>query len=351
MLRDAFEHLLEIERKRIETPANTVMRLGRLERPEPWPRELVEEMRRTAPFGQVQQYPDYLPFYARLGEFLDVDPESIVVGAGIEEFIRTLMASASGGKVAMLWPTCAMFGIYAKAFQCELVKIVPDPRQPLTVHRLIAQLPDDVRLLILANPGQPVETHFEPADLWRIANECKARGALLAIDEAYFGFGAHTFIRDAAVCRNAVVLRTFSKAFGAAGMRLGYAVGGRDIVRAIDAVRQSGEVSALSMHVARILMDRHEEFVAPAIERVKQGRNWLRDQVETQLGLRTWGDVANHVLIDLGSPRRRAEVCSRLALRGVYVKGDFPEPLESYMLVTCGSPGLMQRFYDELCAV
>jgi histidinol-phosphate/aromatic aminotransferase/cobyric acid decarboxylase-like protein len=349
MFAKRFQHLGEIERKRIVMPDNTRMRLNRLERPQPWEDELQRRIVETFRPDQIQQYPNYQPFYERLAEFAGCGTDELVVGAGIEEFIRNLfmLCIEPGDKVAYLWPTCAMFDVYARVFQAEPVRIVTDPRKTFNGFDLALSLPEDLKLLILTQPGQPVDAMLQPHDIRKLADLCKERGAVLALDEAYHGFGALTDVSRPRYDDHVVSLRTFSKAFGAASIRLGYATGNGRIIHALNAVRQSGEVSAFSMHAATVLMDHHESHVKPAIRDICDGRDWLRNMVQEELGLRAWGHHANHVLIEMSNA---AEVAKRLAGKGVLVKAGFPAPIDSHMLVTCGDRDLMTTFCAELMA-
>lgn len=349
MFAERFQHLGEIERKRIVMPDNTRMRLNRLERPQPWEDELQRRIVETFRPDQIQQYPNYQPFYEQLADFVGCETDEIVVGAGIEEFIRNLfmLCIEPGDKVAYLWPTCAMFDVYARVFQADPVRIKASPYIALSAGELLRQLPDGLKLLILTNPGQPVETDYGEDEVRFIANICEARGAVLAIDEAYFGFGSQTFTNHIDRFENVVILRTFSKAFGAASIRLGYAIGKGEIIHALNAVRQSGEVSAFSMHAASVLMKHHESHVKPAIRDICDGRDWLRDMVQEELGLKAWGYHANHVLIEMPNAD---EVARRLADKGVLVKSGFPDPIDSHILVTCGNRELMTTFCAELMA-
>jgi histidinol-phosphate/aromatic aminotransferase/cobyric acid decarboxylase-like protein len=324
------------------------MRLNRLERPQPWEEELQRKIVDTFRPDQIQQYPNYQPFYEQIADFVGCETNDLVVGAGIEEFIRNLfmLCIEPGDKVAYLWPTCAMFDVYAQVFQAEPVRIKPHPSTFMTADELISQLPGDLRLLILAHPGQPVENMFSRHQIMHIADACRDRAAVLALDEAYYGFGAHMEANGLCYNDNIVILRTFSKAFGAASIRLGYAVGNGRIIRALNAVRQSGEVSAFSMHAASVLMKHHESHVRPAIRDICDGRDWLRNTVQ-EFGLKAWGQHANHVLIEMPNT---SEVAKRLAGKGVLVKANFPAPIDSHILVTCGNRDLMTNFCAELMA-
>lgn len=328
------EHLAEIERRRIVMPPHT-MRLNRLERPEQWPPMLRGEVATALARVQWQQYPDYPAFYRRLGEFIGVDPAGIVVGAGIEEFIRSIMILHAGKRVAVLWPTCAMFEIYARAFQVKLLPILTDPHAPLQVKHIVNHCRVmEADCLLLANPGQPVETYFTRSQVAEIAEQLP--DVWTVIDEAYNGFGAESALGLPGV----TVLRTFSKAFGAAGIRVGYATGKN--LQYLNAIRPSGEVGSLSMAVATVLMDQWD-IVSHEIDQVIRGRDWLRHTFRCH-AREAWGHFGNSVLVEHPDA---AGIVKRLAERGVLVRlvTDLDGP--GYFMVTCGSLPLMQKFWSE----
>lgn len=346
MFRSCFQHLAGIERRRIPaTPAGD-MRLHRLERPEPWSPLLIEALNTAAKWDEVQQYPDYAPFYARLSRFIGVPANRIVVGAGIEEFIRCLvmLCCDPGEKVAFTYPTCAMFDIYARVFGARAMHIDVDPVAPLSAIDIGGKLYLDTRLVILPSPGQPVDTCYPIEDLRLLARHCDIIGAILVVDEAYHGFGAPTAIPLIDEFDNVVVLRTFSKAFGAASLRVGFAVAGEKITRALDAVRASGEISGPSLRAATVLMDRWEDEVLPGISEVIAGRDSLRRTLERD-GYRVRGTNANHVLIDMGSPDKARATAAWLHQAGVHVRVNVA-PCDAWLMVTSGGRELMGRFYE-----
>lgn len=345
MFRPRFQHLAAIERRRIPpTPAGD-LRLHRLERPEPWAADLVAEMRAGPPDNL---YPDYAAFHERLAAFAGVPPRNVVAGLGIESLVRDLvmLCCDPGDGVAYTHPTCAMFSIYAHAFGARAMEIATDPERPPSARDIVAALSADVRLLILPNPGQPVDLCYSADELRPIARRCAELGAVLAIDEAYYGFGAPTALPLAFEFDNVVVLRTFSKAFGGAGLRVGFAVAAERIARTLDAVRQSGEIAGPSLHAATVLMDRFDSHVRPGIAAIVAGRDWLRATLSDE-GYRVRGTTANHVLVEVGPAAER--IAARLAERGCHVRVN-AGPCAGWLMVTCGSVGLMQEFHRRFTA-
>lgn len=343
--RQAVQHLYDIERTRIPPTPAIHMRLHRLERPEEWESELHGEMWRAQPSSCY--YPDYAAFYERLAEFLGhTSTDRIVVGQGIEGLIRDLvmLSCDPGDALAYTAPTCAMFGLYARIFGARPVPLVINPDHLPPADWIAASLPADTKLLILPNPGQPVETCYDLYDLRLIANRCHELGAVLAIDEAYYGFGAPGATALTHEFDNVVVLRTFSKAFGGAALRIGYAIGGPKVIKPLEACRQSGEVAGPSMHAAMVLMDKWDSHVAKGISAVIAGRTWLRAHLIRD-GIPAQGKYANHVLIDMGNADMARAVGERLWNAGARVKFGFEPPVDRHLLVTCGSGDLMRRFY------
>lgn len=340
MFRKCLKHLPALERRRIVMPDGVRMRLNRLEMQIPWTREQLEAMRESLPLETISQYPDYGPFYERLALESRHPVERIVVGAGIEEFIRMLMAMTDK-RIVLQDPTCAMHRVYGDAYRSRLTLLPTDPRRRMTAEQISDAITGEVGMLLWANPGQPVQDYLTELDLHRVALACERNGAVLAIDEAYHGFGAMSALRLVHAHPNVIVLRTFSKAMGLAGCRIGYAVAQRPLIGFLDAVRQSGEVSSLSIHLATWAMD-NPEIIRRRAARVVEGRELLRHRL-TALGVRSHGDFGNSLLVDCVTSQTKLDILNALAARGILVR----DALETHLMVTCGDPKLMSDFADE----
>lgn len=353
-------------RRRIEMPGGVKLRLNRLEKPEPWTPDQLAEITECAVMpavARLQRYPAYPAFYEKLAASIGTHrADALVVGAGIEEFIRTLFMLNAGGRVAILWPTCAMFEVYAQAFKVELVKI-PTGHPRMTGGELVERIREEghLDLVLIVNPGQPVDTFFEPYELDDLAEECSRRGIWLAIDEAYHGFrvadgGSSLTLTD--FHENVTVLRSFSKSYGAASLRLGYAYSSRPVHAILDSVRQSGEVSAVSMAVGSLLLDHEADWIEPWRYSVRAARNVtvarLRDKLKGRMSV--YGLYANHILIDVGggdeeAVHRKAAIYDALLARGTLIRPNLPRPLNRHLLVTCGNGETMREFTAQFLEV
>lgn len=357
--RECFQHLGGIKRKRIVTAPNVRLRLNRGERPDPHFGSTQNVLANAlfAWLNTIQQYPSYSDFYAKLAKHIGFPADQIVVGAGIEEFIRTLMfmCCEPGEKAAVLWPTCAMYDIYAAAFGVDLVRVMPYPgaRWEWDGKHLVSLLEEfdpvglrKLRVVFIPNPGQPVETCFNNDDLVDVVNWCAKRNILLVVDEAHHGFGAPTAFPLIDKWPNLLVMRTFSKFYGAASIRVGYVVGQRSLIVPIDALRPSGEISGPSMAIASALLDREDDLAEYAVN-VGRARDALVARVN-KLGLKAYGKYGFSVLIEFPSTEACEQVGKCLADLGVYVKTGFPGQISNCMLVACGGQATMDAFFNCL---
>lgn len=346
LYRDRYQNLYDIKRKRIPATPDEALRLQRLERPLPWPKEI------WPPDQHIERYPCYPPLIEKIADHEGLLPGNIVLGQGIEDFIRTLvlLSCDPGDGFAFTWPTCAMFELYAQIFSATAHPIVTDPRRPPSAEE-IASYAGISKLLLLPNPGQPVETVYGLEELRMIAQVCERYETVFAVDEAYYGFGGPTALPLIEEFDNVVVLRTFSKAFGAAGIRVGYAMGQHAVIQPLDAIRTSGEIAGPSLLAATKLLDNYEQIVVPGIRDVVNGRDWLREKLR-ELGYQAEGSWANHVLITMETTSQMQAVVAEMKRHGVYVKGGYPAPLDRHILVTAGPAALMKQFlavFTEAC--
>lgn len=346
IFRECFRHLSEVQRHRIVMPSDVVLRLNRGERPEPIPLTIqaVVANRLVSALPVIQQYPSYQEFYDTLAAHIGFPTEHICIGLGIEDFIRTLylLCCNPGEKVATLWPSCAMFDVYARAFGLNHIRLIPQPGIPLPMSTIIGSIPSDTRLVMLPNPSQPVETHYDNTDLRALADYCRDIGAVLAVDEAHWGFGGHTAFPLVPDYDNVVVLRTFSKFYGAASIRLGYAVAQEKIAQTLHGIRMSGEVPAITMNIGRTLLESTREFESSAKE-IVEARDWLVRALRRR-NIAAYGRYGFSVLAELKSAEAAINTADHLEAYGVLVKAGFPEPVDKCLLIACGSSGIVRRF-------
>jgi histidinol-phosphate aminotransferase len=216
----------------------------------------------------INRYPDngYVELKERLAEHVNFAPEHIAVGCGSVSLCQQLIqiTSTVGDEVVYGWRSFEIYPLQTRTAGATRVQV------PLTDHTydldaMAAAVTDRTRLIFICNPNNPTSTVVEPDALTRFI-EAVPTDILIALDEAYVEYIRDDMLPDSfglvRAHRNVVVLRTFSKAYGLAGLRVGYAVGEPDIITALDKVYVPFSATSVSQAAAIASLDAADELLA-----------------------------------------------------------------------------------------
>jgi histidinol dehydrogenase len=303
----------------------------------PWPGASLSDLGALA----LNEYPDtsYTMLTSALAAYTGAAAETITVGAGADE-ILDLLAKAyvgAGDPVVLARPTYAMFRIVS-AMAGGRVEAVPGAGLDLDQDRFL-QRSRHARLTWLCNPNNPTGELLPAAFIERLA---EASPGVVAVDEAYFEFSAVTAAGLIARFPNLVVVRTLSKAFGLAGVRVGYAIAGPRIGAALRRVRPPGSISVVSEALG-VQALRDLDGMRERVSRIVASRDTLSRQL-TALGLQVHSSAANFLLVQTGGG-----AASWLLRRGLVVR-TFPKasPLAGFLRITVRAAPENARLVDAL---
>jgi histidinol-phosphate aminotransferase len=330
--------------------AASVAMLASNESPFPPVDGVVEAVRRAA--GEVNRYPDPSARALRraLADRYEHPLSGIAVGNGSCEI---LLAAADAllepwSEIVYAWPSFSMYPHLAATTDARDVTV------PLTdgyVHDLDAMaraVTEQTRLLLVCNPNNPTGTHV-PTDAVAALLERVSPHVLVILDEAYIEFQA-VEDPDASLdllrrFDNLVILRTFSKVYGLAGLRVGYALGSEEFRAAVDRVRQPFAVNHLAQAAATEAL-RHQDDVARRVEWNVAERLWMEEEL-TELGLDVADSQANFCWVSLGDHDER-EVVATLSRAGVAVRPGLGLGGAGHLRVTYGTRTENERFIEAL---
>lgn len=301
--------------------------------------------------ADLMLYPDASPLVSRLARLSGVGEEGVYVTAGSDAAIRALFQAylRPGDGVLLPDPTYAMYRIYADIFQARVTGVPYGADLDLDIDRFVAAIAGRPRIVALANPDQPTGHAFTDAELRRIAAAARDAGSLLIIDEAYHPYLPETAVGLLAAFDNVAVVRTFSKANGLAGARLGYLLAAPAIRNAADRVRAAHEVSAVAIRLGCYLLD-HPEILDGHVAAAEAGRRILCDAA-AELGLGCPPCPANFQLLRFPGRADATAVTRALEAKDYFVKGGFTAPLEAFIRVTLTGPEIMRGFVAALRSV
>jgi len=298
-------------------------------------------------------YPDGAAFDLKkaLSEKLDLPAANLMVGNGSDELIHMvglILLGAEEDEMIMGDPSFSRYDPAAQLQPSRLIKVPLDADRRHDLHAMAKAATDRTKLIWIANPNNPTGTIVRKSEIDQFLMDIPEQ-AVVALDEAYFEFAEHVLdfpnARDyVAAGKNVIGLRTFSKAYGLAGIRLGYGFGPDAIIDAINRVREPFNVNCLAQ-IAGIAALEDEDHVRKTVENNRRGIDFLAGVFE-KAGAKPCESFANFIYADLGRPAR--PVFQALLERGVITRpGDvLGDP--TCLRVSVGTEEEMKIFANEL---
>ena len=306
----------------------------------------------AAAASRLNRYPDQYSKYLRrrIAQRFEVEPSQVAIGNGSCEL---LLAAAEalcepGDEILFAWPSFSIYPHLAALTGASEIRV---PLAEGYVHDLDAMLTEitaATQLVCVNNPNNPTGTHLPASRIAAFLEEVPQH-VTVALDEAYIEFQTNDDPDDTVDFLkrfpNVVLLRTFSKVYGLAGLRCGYALGSAKFRAAVDAVRQPFSVNELAQ-VAGAEALIHGDDVLGRVERTIVERVFVEEGAR-DLGLDPPDSQANFSWIPLGD-HDEAEVIQRLGERGIVVRGGTSLGGPGHIRVTYGTRGENERFLEAV---
>ena len=276
-------HILHVSRTTPPYSDSNKIRLHASERDDPYTKEVWDDyLSRVSPMD-IMYYPNVDEAYNTLEKFTGIPKSNLTMYDGSSNGIRNIFSVfvQPNSKVISTNPSFPMYKIYAELSQATYVGVnyIEEyfPEEPL-----ISAIDEDTSVVIISNPSSPIGDSIPDDVMKSIIDKCSYYGALVVIDEAYIEFSnATSYANYAAKHDNVIVLRTFSKACGSAGARIGYSVSTSQNCDLLDRVRSMNEISGMSVKWMETLCD-HKNSITSYITSVKQNREMLQLQYNVQ---------------------------------------------------------------------
>ncbi len=291
--------------------------------------------------ASARGYPStYTPALKKaLGAYADVDPSMVVTGCGSDDVLDAAIRAYGnpGSRLAFCEPTFSMIPVLARINGLTPVFLQFDDSWDLPVDELLSS---GSEIIYICSPNNPTAT---PASLERIEAIAKSSRGLVIVDAAYEEYSAASLTPLAARYSNLLVTRTMSKVFGMAGLRVGYGIGTRALVREIEKSRGPYKVSSVAEAVSLAALSEDLPWVSQVVADTLANRTRLVSALAA-LGCATLPSDANFVLVPVSNS---AAVARSLLSQGIAVRvlGGLPR-IGDAIRVTIGPWPMMQSFLD-----
>jgi histidinol-phosphate aminotransferase len=344
-----------------EQPADAqTIKLNTNENPYP-PSPAVEQALRAIQVQSLRRYPPptAAQLRASLARLHKVGNDNIIVTNGGDELLRLVLATfvepagtvADADCVGVADPSYSLYDVLAAAHGCGLKKypLRTDWSLPLD---FAAQLnADKVKLCFIVNPHAPSGHLTSAADVEKLA---RAFNGVLVLDEAYVDFVdpalAHDCIPLTTKLDNLLILRTFSKGYSLAGLRMAYGIGARALIDPMQyKTKDSYNTDFIAQTLARAAIE-DQAYAADTWRRVREQRAWLVAQLDS-LGLTTPPSQSNFLLASVAAPHQAAAVYQGLKDAGILVRYFKLPGLEDKLRITVGAPDENRKLIDALTAI
>lgn len=283
---------------------------------------------------EISRYPHRDRDEEIVARFLGVAKEQVVLTNGVDEGIHLICEAylREEDEAILVVPTFGMYAIYIQATGAKIVTIPMHADFSFPIDEIVAVVTPRTKMIALANPNNPSGTAAAPRDLLRIAEA--APNAAVLIDEAYFEFYGESVLEYVSRYDNLFVARTFSKAYGLAGLRIGILVGSVNQMEMVRRVSSPYNVNAAALAVLPVALS-DQQYVADYLRQVFDGRMRLQS-LFAELGFHYWPSLANFVLARIGS--RYREFIEAMQSRGILVRDRNSDPgCEGCVRITIGN--------------
>ena len=287
--------------------------------------KVLEAIRRVDP-RDVSTYPSYPELVQACARHFRVDPEWILLTNGLDEGIlmaavghiaRTRMHDA---ETIVPLPAFDPYPNATAAVGASAIRIPPEPGYVFQTEAVLRAITPRTRMIFLNTPNNPTGQLIPLQDLRRIADA--APRAIVLVDEAYIEFGGETFLPELSAYPNVLVGRTFSKAYGLAGMRVGLVIGQPQALDPVRMVTLPFNINGVAIAATLAALEDYD-FLPAYAEQVAQSRRRIYDACN-RLGLTYWRSAANFVLVRVGGTV--APFVQAMAARDVHVRDRSKDP-------------------------
>jgi histidinol-phosphate aminotransferase len=310
---------------------------------------VMERLRQLQP-EQLACYPERVPVERDVATFLGLQPDQVLLTNGVDEAIHLVCEAylEPGDEAVIVVPTFAMYEICAAATGAQVISIPAEEDFRFPTSKLLERTTDPrTRLIAIANPNNPTGTAATAEDLLLIARS--APQAAVLVDEAYFEFYGESLLEYTGQVPNLFITRTFSKAYGMAGLRVGMLAGAAAQVQNLRRGCSPYNVNGVALAcLPDALAD--QDYVRRYVAEVQVSRSRLQKEFGT-LGIPFWPSQANFVLARIGP--FHAEFVKGMKVRGVLVRDRSADwGCDGCVRITAGwqahTEGLMAALHETL---
>ncbi|MEK6869746.1 MAG: histidinol-phosphate transaminase, partial [Nanoarchaeota archaeon] len=293
-------------------------------------------------------YPEYSGLRKALASYCNVDFDEIVPTNATDEAIKTIIETyieKNKDEIIIPTPTFAMFKFYAQLNEAVIREVLYNDDLSFPTNKIISAINTNTKLIVIANPNSPTGTSIKNNGIIKIIKKAKKNNVMVMIDEAYYQFYGKTSIPLIKKYDNLIVTQTFSKAFGLAGLRLGYIISNKNNIRNIRKVLSPYSVNGVAVACAFAAL-KDQKYVKNYVREVNESKKMIYKLLDS-LKIKYFKSDANFVLLSLG--KNAGYFCKKLKEDGILVRDrSMDKLLGGCVRVTLGTREQTKKLIDAI---
>ena len=333
--------------ERYHLQINDLIKLDANEHPYGMPPHAAAAMRQS----DTTRYPDAAAraLRAALAGYTGIPAEHIVVGDGSDELLHLLcfITLEPGDEVITVEPTFPVYALCAQQCRARVIPLQRDEQFDIVPAQLLEAVGPRTKLIFLCSPNNPTGNPLPRT----LVEHALSLGKLVVVDEAYIEFGGESVLSLFRQWPNLLVLRTFSKFFGLAGLRVGYGLFPAELAEAYQQVRAPYNVSRAAQEAALAALNEDLPLLLERRDELVQERERLYQAISLLPGLHPFPSQGNFLLIQVEKPLEARQALETLGRAGILVRTFSSERLRDCFRLTIGTPEQNARVFAALSQV
>jgi len=297
--------------------------------------EAVNKKKKYYESFNLNHYPQVSEFYTFLSKLINEKKEKILITEGCTGGIKQLIESYSenGSNIVAAYPTFILYSVFAKLYNVKLKKVNYNTQLKLTADSYIEQINKKTSIVFLTNPGAPNDFVLSKKEIERICNVCKKKNIIVALDDAYFPYYNLDLAPLVKKFNNLIVLRTFSKYYGLASLRVGYIIADKKRINYLSKFRGGYEINTPTIEISKDILRNKSFFVKKKRELEEAKIFCMKEFKKKNIKVKSFGN-ANYLCVSVSKIKYVNKVANYFYKKKIAIKYNLPSPFEDCILFT-----------------
>jgi histidinol-phosphate aminotransferase len=310
-------------------------------------KEVLEAIKNVNP-NEISSYPEYEKFRKKLADYLEIKKSELCITNASDEAIKLVIDTymEQDEEIIIPVPAFPMFKFYAQVAGVKIKEILYNDDLSFPTEKIVNSISSKTKIIVIVSPNSPTGTSVSDEDIKKIIGA--APNSIILLDEAYCQYSGNSLKKWISKCPNLVIIQTFSKAFGLAGLRLGYIISSKENIKSLSKANSPYSVNTLAMIAASKAIEK-SNYIDCYVNEVKESRKLLKEFLEGKK-IRFYGSAANFILISFGDKAKF--IGNELRKKGILVRGQSEKALlKGCIRVTLGTKEQTRQLIEALAGV